>query len=653
MQKSMMKISLTIQGPLLTKSSGGGELGLNLLAARKGDKFYLPATLVVGKLRQALEEIQDIARQDADTNKWFRPDLDVWLGKPNENGQPKSKQLFFSDFELINNSNLALDRIRDRIKIDDHNGAIEKGQIVMIENPFLSGESYIFSGEMHFFSPAAQVENILKHIKTGFNWFSQIGAMKSIGFGQVTQVNFPESISSDIPVPGPAKSTCPNTIGMAIKPRHSFCLSGKPLVDNLFSSESIIPGGALIGCIATTWSHLAGRHDGKIPQDRKRKILADHFSKIRITHGFPSNTESKRPVVAPQRPVVAPLSTVKINNEPRRYDVALLSKPCLINNAPLDFALDWKDDQDTLSCYPWPYLRMKDWGWPAIKSELRVHTAIDRERYRSEKSELFAYEQIVPEETVWYAQLDLSRIKDEKKAELLEQLKSLVKEGIIGLGKTKTIADIQFMLPEESNGSHETEIKPFFASDTEPVQNNTWVITLQTDTLLGSPDEPDTLDETAGAEQLHAMYHAAWDELSCGTLKLLRYFARQKLSGGRFKRHIFNKNSQTYKPWLLTEAGSVFVLQATGEPKEAVKYVNTWLEQGLPLTPQTCRYYDIEISIDTQWQQCPFVPQNGYGEIAVNIQVDKEQLWVITDEMAESKDPQIEMCLIDPPVKKE
>ncbi|MDD4273330.1 MAG: hypothetical protein PHG14_06330 [Desulfobacter postgatei] len=629
MQKVTMSIHLTLKGPLLTQSSSPGELGLDLVAARKGVTFHLPATLVAGKLRQALEEIQDVVQTAHGSSGWFNPSLDVWLGQPSENGYPKSKQLFFSDFDLRDVENVDSDRIRDRIKINAKSGAVEKGQIVMIENPFISGEEYTFTGKLYFFSPAKETDHILKHVKTGFNWFSQIGAMKSIGFGQVAKVLFSQPVTANIPDPGPGASPCMEKIGLEIRVHHPFCISGRPLIGNLFRSETIIPGGALIGCIATTWSHLAGQHDGQIPQDEKRKALVKNFSNIRITHGFPS--EKKR-----TRPVVAPLSMARINNASCLYDVALLSKPCLINDAPLDFALDWKDNKDTLTCYPWPYLRMKTWGWCHVRSELRIRTGIDRQRYRSKESELFAYEQCVPDKAVWYAQLDLSRIADEnERTDVLEQLRSLLDQGIIGLGKTKTTADIVFTSP----GEH--DIKPFFPSSITPVQDKIWVITLQTDTLLGSPDTPKTLDENAGAAQLFALYRSAWEELSQGKLELVRYFARQKLSGGRYRKQVFQKQTRTYKPWLLTEAGSVFVLKACGDTVEAKEKIETWLNQGVPLTRKVCQYYGIDVSGDSQWQQCPFLPQNGYGEIVVNIQTD-QTVTLLTDDTAQRDDLRID-----------
>lgn len=621
MQRVTMHISLLIQGPLLTQSSAPGELGLDLVAARRGDNFYLPATLVVGKLRQALEELQSVNESPTRKVDWFNPQLDIWLGKESYQQSPKSKQLYFSDFELEKDVHTESDQIRHRIKIDQKSSTVEQGQLVMMENPFVSGQEYRFTGKLHFFSPKNKADTLLKHIKTGFNWFSQLGAMKSTGFGQVKCVSFPHLEKLDIPNPGAAPKSCNKKIGMQIRPLYPFCLSGKPVTDNLFESEAIISGGAIIGSIATTWSHLADQHDGKVPVDSTRKVLQDNFSKIRICHGFPGDS-SKR------RPLVPPLSLVKVDDDSTLYDVALLSQPSLINGLPPAFSLDWKGDENTLKCYPWPYLRMKEWGWPAVASELRVHTGIDRANNRSKKAELFAYNQIVPGDCTWYAEMDLSRIADEgERAEVFEQLKTLLHHGIIGLGKTKTVVDISFT-PSAS------EPEPYFPSRIAPIEDAYWCITLQTDTLLGSPDCPVHLDETSGEVELEAIYRKAWHDLSAGGLQLVRYFARQKLSGGGFRHSVFQAGKEQYRPWLLTEAGSVFVLRSeNGDIAGAEEKIKSWLNYGLPLSDSVISYYEIGDNEDLQWQRCPFLPQNGYGEIAVNVDTGDRAI-TLTDEMA-------------------
>ena len=601
MFKTTLEITLTLIGPLLTQSSAPGEIGLDAVIARnhKG-QAYLPGTLISGKLRQAWEELQHAA---ASNIAWFQPNVEQWLGKRNEFGLPKNKRLVFSDFVLTGPAeSTETTAVRDRIKIDSERGAVGKHQLVMIENSFISGEEYSFIGKLHFFSPSSVgTDSIIQHVRAGIQWFSQLGALRSVGFGRVVKAEITDPRITPLKKPE-TPGTNVIRVGVLIEPEYPFCISGKTLADNVFESEVIIPGGAIIGCIATTWNQLAGQQEGNVGNidDPERETLKQNFNKLRFTHAFPGSKT--------KRPVVAPLSLVRVDGDDNYYDVSLLNRPCLIKNEPPDFALDWKNNENTLKEYSWPYIRMKTWGWESLDTELRVRTAIDRDTLRSAKNKLFAYEQIIPDEKQWYAELDLSRIEEDQRGTVFTQLKSLVQEGFIGLGKTKTPVKITFL-----------PISPFFiTNNTTPTHNDKWVITLQTNTLLGSPAE---LNEISDCYALEKMYRQAWEELSGNTLTLKRYFARQKLSGGRHRYKTLQKNNEPYRPWLLTEAGSVFVLQATDKAHmvRAQSIIETWLAQGLPICDSACQCYHISRDTDQQWQSTPFSPQNGYGEIAVNI----------------------------------
>ncbi len=619
MQKTQLHISLTIRGPLLTQSSSPGQLGLDVVVARNhNNKFYIPGTLVSGKIRQSLEELLD-AVKDEDQPDWFAPKLDDWLGRSSENNLAKTKRLFFADFVLNDDNNVLSSSTRHRIKIDANRGAVSNNQLVMVENPFISGETYTFSGQIHYFSSKETAKNITQHLKASLKWLSQLGAFRSIGFGEVVNAEITQVESLPITRPEPASMDVSDRVGFSIQPEYPFCLAGKPAADNLFESEAIIPGGTIKGCIATTWNHLLDQQSGHIHSTQTDRLeLRNNFSKLRISHAFPCSENNKRPVVAP-------LSLVKTTSSNLLFDVARLDKPCLINGQAPDFAVDWKDSAETLKDYPWPYIRFKDWGWDSMETELRVRTAIDRRKLRSAENKLFAYEQIISENKHWYGELNLSGIEQKQRNTLLEQLKTLCGQGLIGLGKTKAPFKIEFTDP----------IQSIVTSNPEPIDQNLWLITLQTDTLLGSPE---TLDESAGKTELQHMYQDTWQELSDDKLILLRYFARQRLSGGRFRQKIMQNNDDQYRPWLLTEAGSVFVLQANtnSDPKDIKPLITRWLSQGLPLSDSTVAWYRLGDDSSQYWKYTPFVPENGYGEISVNLQSGTITQLTDTDEIVHS-----------------
>ena len=84
------------------------------------------------------------------------------------------------------------------------------------------------------------------------------------------------------------------------------------------------------------------------------------------------------------------------------------------------------------------------------------------------------------------------------------------------------------------------------------------------------------------------------------------------MAGGEFihKRHL---KSAKYLPLVLTDPGSVFVFEVKDRNK-AEGDVRTWQEKGLPL-PQT-----VTNEHGKAWQDHPYLPENGFGEIAVNLQ---------------------------------
>jgi hypothetical protein len=144
-----------------------------------------------------------------------------------------------------------------------------------------------------------------------------------------------------------------------------------------------------------------------------------------------------------------------------------------------------------------------------------------------------------------------------------------------------------------------------------------WIVTLQTPALLCDPDQ---LDETSGQKELRGVYEESWKQLSDNSLKLERYFVRQRLSGGTYLHGRFGQTKDLYRPYLLTEEGSVFVLKAVeGCEAQAEQQIRKWLACGLPLPAWAVDRYARNAQAKDRWRYCPFLPENGYGEIAINL----------------------------------
>ena len=76
-----------------------------------------------------------------------------------------------------------------------------------------------------------------------------------------------------------------------------------------------------------------------------------------------------------------------------------------------------------------------------------------------------------------------------------------------------------------------------------------------------------------------------------------------------------DKLKEPYYPYVLTEAGSVFILRAHSQEITLARERLEYLEQhGLPHPDGIKRTRPDEL-----WRDCPFVPENGYGEICINL----------------------------------
>ncbi len=82
---------------------------------------------------------------------------------------------------------------------------------------------------------------------------------------------------------------------------------------------------------------------------------------------------------------------------------------------------------------------------------------------------------------------------------------------------------------------------------------------------------------------------------------------------GGFLRRNKQDAAAPYYPYYLTEAGSVFVLKIKNETK-AVELFDLWEKRGLDLPKWAEDSYGKPV-----WRQCPFVPENGYGEVMINL----------------------------------
>ncbi|HEV2719553.1 MAG TPA: RAMP superfamily CRISPR-associated protein [Thermoanaerobaculia bacterium] len=572
MRQNRLRVTLTLAAPILTRSSAAGQIGVDAPVARKADgRCYLPFSLVKGRTRQSWDELG-------------QPGTDDWFGTRTGGWNATRGRFRFGDF--TERRSIAEEpqpfRGRHRIRIDGATGAAREGALQVIESPFGAGEEVVFEGDVTWFSNDADAAETARLLESAFRWTPSFGAGRTIGFGRVASVacTFESSQTSGAERPSVVAAD-DGMYSMSIRLGDPLCLARRRIDENLFASDDVIPGAVVRGVAATTLNRLLGRDAAAeiqpgVGEGTPWAELADHFNEIRLRHSFPAADGDQ-----PARPVVPPLSIVRDRNRDW-WDVAACDGPGLIGGGAPEFAIDWKGNEGkTLSA---------EFGWPEVKTEIRVRTAIDRTTKRAADAQLFAYEMIEPDGLVWLGKADFSAVDASARAAVAAQFQSLFALEPAAFGKTKARGRI------------------VLAGDRRPAaavldaEEQTAIVTLQTPALLCDPAR---LDETSGRDALFDAYAAAWDDISGGTLRLIRFFASQTLAGG-YLLHRF-QSGKPYAPFLLTDRGSVFVLEGDAA------VLAQWMRTGLPL-PQWARS-----AYGASWKENPYLPEDGYGEIAVNL----------------------------------
>jgi hypothetical protein len=634
MKHVRVPVTLTLTGPILTQASAPGALGIDSPVARDGEKrVYLPFSLVKGRIRQSWYEL----RPDGEAT-----DGDDWFGRPSNVGDwsPGRGRFRFSDFVAAQGDPNGRTH---RIRLDSKTGAADEGALQFIESPFAPGKNVQFRGEVRWFSGGGDGSDAdrgdpYEELKRAFLWTSSYGAERTTGFGRVAAVDVGTRVVTPLAELSSSKAAAPAVVGIAIEMLDPFCVARRRVAHNLFESEDVISGAVLRGVLATAFNESIGRHgsaaiDEGVPRWKK---LGKAFNAIRFSHALPVRVPAcvdDAGLVA-KRPVVPPLSLVQ-DHEGHWWDAALAEKPFVFRfdredggtgyRAPA-FSIDWKDSGAVDAFF----------GVQCPGRELRVRTAIDWKERRAQKEQLFAYEMIVPKGFRWMAAADLSAVAETERAQVLAELDALLsisrdtagERALPGLGKTKAKGRWTLAHPAAGEAASaeaarfevsnvEVMLRPQVPSSLEPIAGNLWVITLQTPALLC---DPETLNETSGPDALHAAYATVWEQLSDGKLTLVRYFARQSLAGGEYLQQRFTaggKQSVPYRPFLLTDAGSVFVLR--DKAGDARGLVEAWLAAGLPLPAWAVGRHD------TTWKTNPFLPIDGFGAIAVNLECHEKK----------------------------
>jgi hypothetical protein len=640
-------LKIIVLGPILTKGAEPGDPGLDAVTLRAPDgSLIISGKHIHGRCRHAAEEIAELSNCKQ-LKDWivpaFGPDStkDPTQREIDQNGnkkwEPKRAALDFEELRCETAIGRATDARDFRLPKVDLTEAGEDQMLAVFEQAGAHGEQLEFEGKVRIVCTSDADSRVQQAILLrALRWLTNLGGQAGVGYGAIEKV----SLTECAPVPSglasdPLTEKSADRVDLDLTFTEPFCLAEPQLDENIFLCLDYVPGSALAGAIQRA---LGDVDSTKAAFHNLRK----HFDAIRFRHSLPACMQSRTtpaPLWCPgcwltdatgsgseARPIPVPLSWVAImpKGGAKVFDAALVNEPALFTKDGGEyfpnFQTDWKPDiwKSITGCT----------GWGGVEKETRMYTEIERTTGTAMDNRLYAYQLVRPdratedglrEKVPWRGAIDLSQVEDCDRTKVIAELRDLVRQAPLLLGKTDAKCSMTMRAHEDDD-----DPKPYEMDGA----TDCWIVMLVTDTLMLD------LEKLAGAQQaeLEQSYRDAWNEIGRQTLcgmrssepkseacpfEMQHYFAEEKLVGGDYLHHRFHGNQPPYAPYLLTGAGSVFVLNSRPEQRKEVQDVlHKLLHEGLPLPSHR----------GARWDTCPFVPQNGYGEIVVNHPAQIERL---------------------------
>lgn len=495
-------ISLKIRAPFLFPGVDAGAFGYDRVALRDLDgNLIVPMDQIFGLLRHGLV---DLGRTDV---------LDDLFGKGSDDAAQTESHSYNPDRSALFPSDLMANQIPDcdravvpahRVRIDPESGAALEGHLLTLEQVAAPGAEVLFKGTFHAWT-SLEAETISTAFQAALSVHGAVGAMKSVGFGEVVGV----SVSSDLAVV-PAALPDPGGDWLVLRfvLDRPYLIDAERIANNAYLGRRDIPGGAIKGLLAQNLD-LAG-------------VLVDP----------------------------AALSMMRIGHARGVHDTSRMS-PTFVQ-----------------------------------RLEERVHTRIDADTGAAFDQMLYSTIARAADPDGFECQLDLTGISTQIRQTLLQTLG----RPLFGLGMTRATM---------------TAVGLMTANTMDTASAGRVAIIVKTPALLAHPFEGDAAEPLSPADA-YAMF---WKSILPHST-LTTCSAGQRLAGG-YHALRFRVVAEQYRPWVLTEPLSVFRFDLDARDVSAM---NIALMRGL------CRSELAGTQLD--WSNCPFMAQNGYGEIAIHLTED-------------------------------
>ena len=610
-----LKLVLNVSGPVLTKASLPTDPQLDAIALRDPHgNLLVNGKHVEGRCSHAAPAL---ARYDGETLKaWsrnaFGPQEQVRTRWEPSRGKVTIEDLVCAPHRDVVTQHRPQERLSQhsgrefRLERDDDRETGKDRMLAVLERAGAHEEELAFSTFVRVvYDSEEDCERHVSNLLHCLRWLLSLGGEAAIGFGQLKKATLEDATTPTGGTSSMQRKMDLSSVNVCVSFFSDqqgeeflapFCLAGPQLDQNVYVGRDYITGGAIAGAVKRALDDISA---GMTGQDFPN--LRQYFDQIRFRHAFPASRESVK------RPFVTPMSWVFAGS--RLLDVSLADAPAVFEvdektEVPR-FQHDWKAEE-------WD-VALINTGWQKVTRELRTYTKIAHETGVAEPEKLYSYELIRPEGVEWRSVIDLSRIPAGARQDLLDELISAANRAPLLFGKT----DARCKMSLSSGEKCQTFPEPIPQNYSEDL----WIVVLASSALLLDAQALPAADEAA----LRQAYSEAWQEIGGDLFSLERYFARESLTGSEYLHRRFRGFGSVYSPFLLTDPGTVFVLSSPPQAQEKAKlFWKECLQTGLPLRRWAVERFRREGEPGDYWRNCPFIPQNGYGEVIVNSPVHFE-----------------------------
>lgn len=556
------ELTLALVSPFLFQGLTNTRIGVDVAFLRDEDGYpVIPAAQIRGVVKAALAALHKAGFPGINLANWFGDESIKVGGSQTKHDEPNRGALIFSD---LTGPKPADGLEATRIEIDDDTGAVKRGALQVIELAAPFGRECVFTGKVVFRGSDADAVAAELAIAKALKLIPAIGALKSAGFGRVEPASCRFARKGEFALKPAVAASAPRKdqpLVFDVTFDRPVLANSHRVAENMFEGASIIPGAAFKGALAERL-RLASLK----PESDPGLSLA--LAQLRFSHAFPLSDGKIADAPLPM--------SVLIDANHNFFDISGWSTgdvPLQAGKAA-DFLVSAKDKDKT---------RARDQlDLPKFKPVklARTHIAMDGERLIANDEKLYSTVMIGAKNQKWRLKIDFGNVRDADNAKLL---RAAIGSAITGIGRTGATASL-------------TEI-----AGTAPVASGgEMTLVLQTAALM--------IDGAAVTALTMAERYAAYFALHLDGALLKNFYARRSMAGG-YAGMRYRPYGSPYYPFILTEPGSVFRLELPDD--KARQAAAQALRFGLPpalLDGKT-----------VTWETCPYVPENGYGEVRAGI----------------------------------